>query len=217
MEAGVGSLLFWGSLAFALVIAGVVAAAGQPLADRARQGPRRRARDRHPRWAVATRGRDHRGAWRSSSARRCFAELAAARRGAVTIAARCARARRRLPATRVHALRPPHHRHGLGRHGGGRVRLDARGEGRGRRARPPGRRLPVDGLRAVQGAARVGARRRTRSATPTPTVWRRSARAPTPTASGRGSRRSRRRSRRPTTTRSASRRWASTCSRAPPA
>ena len=35
-------------------------AAGQPLAHRPRQGPRRRARDRHPRRAVAARGR-HRG------------------------------------------------------------------------------------------------------------------------------------------------------------
>ena len=54
-----------------------------------------------------------------------------------------------------HALRPPHHRHGLGRHGGGRVRLHARGEGRRRRTRSSRRRLPVDRLRAVQGAARL--------------------------------------------------------------
>ena len=59
MEAGLGDVLFWGALAFALVIAGPVALAGQPLAHRSRQGPRRRPRDRHP-WRAAATGRRHR-------------------------------------------------------------------------------------------------------------------------------------------------------------
>ena len=40
MDAGLDDPLFWGSLAVALLLAGVVAVPGQPLADRARQGPR---------------------------------------------------------------------------------------------------------------------------------------------------------------------------------
>jgi hypothetical protein len=43
MDAGLDSLLFWGSLAFALLVAGAVAPR-QPLADRPRQRPRRRPR-----------------------------------------------------------------------------------------------------------------------------------------------------------------------------
>ena len=53
LDAGLGDLLFWGSLSFALVVAGVVAVPGQPLADRAREGPRRGSRDRHPRRPAA--------------------------------------------------------------------------------------------------------------------------------------------------------------------
>ena len=49
MDAGLGDILFWGSLSFALAVAGFCRLPGQPLAARARQGPRRRARDRHPR------------------------------------------------------------------------------------------------------------------------------------------------------------------------
>ena len=46
MDAGLGDLLFWGSLSVALVIAGARGGAGQPLSDRARQGSRRRSRGR---------------------------------------------------------------------------------------------------------------------------------------------------------------------------
>ena len=78
MDAGLGDLLFWGSLAFALVIAGVVRRPGQPLADRARQGPRRGARDRHPRRALAApRGHRRRGGVRVRQRRAAHAALRA--------------------------------------------------------------------------------------------------------------------------------------------
>ena len=51
MEAGLDNTLFWGSLSVALVVAGRDRGARQPRADRARQGPRRGARDGHPRRA----------------------------------------------------------------------------------------------------------------------------------------------------------------------
>ena len=44
MEAGLTNLLFWGSLATALLIAGAVAYPGEPVADRPRPRPRGRAR-----------------------------------------------------------------------------------------------------------------------------------------------------------------------------
>ena len=104
------------------------------------------------------------------------------------------------------ALRPDHRRHGLGRHGRRRVRAEARHQGRRGRARPRRRRLPVDRLRAVQGAARLGEgrahdapRRRLRPDAP-------SSRRSTPRACGRASTRSSSSSRAPTTTPSASRR-----------
>ncbi len=46
MDAGLDDVLFWGSLSFALSVAGFVAYPGQPLAAPAREGPRRSARDR---------------------------------------------------------------------------------------------------------------------------------------------------------------------------
>ncbi len=49
MEAGLTNTLFWGSLSVALVDRRRLRLARQPLADRARQGARRRARDRDPR------------------------------------------------------------------------------------------------------------------------------------------------------------------------
>ena len=58
MDAGLGDILFWGALSFALVIAGVVAFPVNRWLIATRQGPRRRARDRHPRRpADARRGR----------------------------------------------------------------------------------------------------------------------------------------------------------------
>ena len=42
MHAGLDDVLFWGSLSFALAVAGVVGGAGQPVAARPREGPRRR-------------------------------------------------------------------------------------------------------------------------------------------------------------------------------
>ena len=99
MEAGLDSLLFWGSLSFALAVAGVVRAAGEPLADRARQGARGRARDRHPRRAVAARGRRDRGG--GLRVRRRRAGRRAARR-------RRARARRGRDARRVDRPRLTH-------------------------------------------------------------------------------------------------------------
>ena len=63
MEAGVGDVLFWGSLSVALVIAGFVAFPVNRWLLAARQGPRRRARDGHPRRAVpAVVGSDRRAA-----------------------------------------------------------------------------------------------------------------------------------------------------------
>ena len=49
MEAGLGDVLFWGSLAFALAVAGLFAFPVNRWLLEARQGPRRRPRDRHPR------------------------------------------------------------------------------------------------------------------------------------------------------------------------
>ena len=59
MHAGLGDLLFWGSLAFALVRRRRRGGPRQPLADRPRQGTRRGARDRHPRRPL-TAARGHR-------------------------------------------------------------------------------------------------------------------------------------------------------------
>ena len=183
MEAGVGSLLFWGSLSFALVVAGAVAvpvnrwliARGKGHAVVHETGihgglsPRRRHRRRR----------------RLSSAQRCSGRSSSAariRRADTGRWLRCPNLRAPSPVRvpqRAHALRPRHRRHGLGRHGGGRVRRDARAEGRGRRARPRRRRLPVDGLRAVQGAARVGEGGAHDRATPTTTASRPSSRRST--------------------------------------
>ena len=67
MDAGLDDVLFWGSLSFALFVAGFFAYPGEPLAAPARQGPRRGARDGHPRRSLAR-------AWsgRSPRSRRLF-------------------------------------------------------------------------------------------------------------------------------------------------
>ena len=51
MDAGLDDVLFWGSLSLALFVAGF-RLPGQPLAAPAREGPRRGARDGHPRRPV---------------------------------------------------------------------------------------------------------------------------------------------------------------------
>jgi Domain of unknown function (DUF4396) len=43
MEAGIGDILFWGTLSFAVAIAGAGGLPAQPLADLPRKGPYRRA------------------------------------------------------------------------------------------------------------------------------------------------------------------------------
>ena len=62
MDAGLGTLLFWGSLSFALAVAGGADRPGQPLAARPRQGACRGPRDGNPRRPVAARGRRPGGA-----------------------------------------------------------------------------------------------------------------------------------------------------------
>ena len=62
MHAGLGDLLFWGALAFALAVAFVVRRSGQPLAARARQGPRRGPQHGDPRRASGQGGRRRRRA-----------------------------------------------------------------------------------------------------------------------------------------------------------
>ena len=71
MEAGLTNTLFWGSLSVALVGRRGLRLPGQPLADRARQGSRRGARDGHPRRPRPEAGRGDRRRRRSCSARSC--------------------------------------------------------------------------------------------------------------------------------------------------
>ena len=57
LDAGLGDLLFWGSLSFSLAVAGRGRAPGQPVAAGPRQGPRRGAPHRDPRRPLAPPGR----------------------------------------------------------------------------------------------------------------------------------------------------------------